>query len=410
MAKVEAIDYGDRRVYPVSAFNAAWRRGSHGCRRCGSRARSGSFAARSAGRASSSRSTIAGADSCLAAADAARAVRRAPTRAARAANACTSTAARSCARRDGRVAAEGAVDRALRARRSPGGARAAQAEARGGGPVRAPSASGRSPRLPRRIGLVTGNDAAAKRDVITAVTARFPPARDCSSPRRFVQGPAQPAAVVDALRAICAEPEVDVVILARGGGSFEDLLPFSDERVVRAVAACPVPVVTPPSATSRTRRSATSPRTFAHRRRRRPRGSSSRTRPSCVARSSGLAQASDAASARSVERHRERLGSPGRATPATRRPCWSSAAVASDRLAAEAAGTVAARHARARATRSCAAKGRSIQAASPLVRPMTGRRRLAEGGSRRRSTRSSRDRRRPPTAVATGSPTTRSRP
>jgi exodeoxyribonuclease VII large subunit len=50
--------------------------------------------------------------------------------------------------------------------------------------------------------------------------------------------------MVEALAAICAEPEVDVVVLARGGGGFEDLLPFSDERLVRAVAACPVPVVT----------------------------------------------------------------------------------------------------------------------------------------------------------------------
>ena len=98
------------------------------------------------------------------------------------------------------------------------------------------------PRIPRRIGLVTGNDAAAKRDVIAAVQSRFPPSRIVVA-ETFVQGPRAAAAVAEALRAICAEPEVDVVVLARGGGSFEDLLPFSDERVVRAVAGCPVPVV-----------------------------------------------------------------------------------------------------------------------------------------------------------------------
>jgi exodeoxyribonuclease VII large subunit len=49
--------------------------------------------------------------------------------------------------------------------------------------------------------------------------------------------------MVDALRRLCEAPGVDVIVLARGGGSFEDLLPFSDERVVRAVALCPVPVV-----------------------------------------------------------------------------------------------------------------------------------------------------------------------
>jgi exodeoxyribonuclease VII large subunit len=96
--------------------------------------------------------------------------------------------------------------------------------------------------LPRRIGLVTGNDAAAKRDVITAVQARFPPARMVVA-ETFVQGPRAAPAVVEALKAICAEPEVEVIVLARGGGSFEDLLPFSDERLVRAVAACPIPVV-----------------------------------------------------------------------------------------------------------------------------------------------------------------------
>jgi exodeoxyribonuclease VII large subunit len=99
------------------------------------------------------------------------------------------------------------------------------------------------PRLPRRIGLVTGSDAAAKRDVLSTIQARFPPARVLVA-ETPVQGPRAAAAMVEALRAICEAPEVDVVILARGGGSFQDLLPFSDERLVRAVAACPVPVVT----------------------------------------------------------------------------------------------------------------------------------------------------------------------
>jgi len=98
------------------------------------------------------------------------------------------------------------------------------------------------PLLPRRIGLLTGNEAAAKRDFITAVTARFPAARIVVS-QAYVQGPQAPAAIVAALGRLAAEPEVDVLVLARGGGSFEDLLPFSDERVVRAVSASPVPVV-----------------------------------------------------------------------------------------------------------------------------------------------------------------------
>lgn len=98
------------------------------------------------------------------------------------------------------------------------------------------------PRLPRRVGLVTGNDAAAKKDVLTAITARFPPARLLVA-ETYVQGPRAAPAIADALRAISEAPEIDVVVLARGGGSFEDLLPFSDERLVRAIAACPVPVV-----------------------------------------------------------------------------------------------------------------------------------------------------------------------
>ena len=99
------------------------------------------------------------------------------------------------------------------------------------------------PRLPRRIGLVTGNDAAAKRDVLTAIQTRFPPARVLVA-ETYVQGPRAAQAMVEALRSICEAPEIDVVILTRGGGGFEDLLPFSDERLVRAVADCSVPIVT----------------------------------------------------------------------------------------------------------------------------------------------------------------------
>jgi len=97
------------------------------------------------------------------------------------------------------------------------------------------------PLLPARIGLVTGNDAAAKRDVLTAITTRFPPANVLVA-ETYVQGPRAAGAVVEALAALCREG-VDVVVVARGGGSFEDLLPFSDERLVRAIADSPVPVV-----------------------------------------------------------------------------------------------------------------------------------------------------------------------
>ena len=98
------------------------------------------------------------------------------------------------------------------------------------------------PLLPRRIGLVTGNDAAAKRDVITAITTRFPPARVLVA-ETYVQGPRAAGAIVETLARLCREPDVEVIVVARGGGSFEDLLPFSDERLVRAIATCPVPVV-----------------------------------------------------------------------------------------------------------------------------------------------------------------------
>ena len=98
------------------------------------------------------------------------------------------------------------------------------------------------PFLPRRIGVVTGNDAAAKRDVVTTIRSRFRPASVLVA-ETYVQGPRAAAEIVAAIGALCEYPDVDVVVLTRGGGSFEDLLPFSDERVVRAVAECPVPVV-----------------------------------------------------------------------------------------------------------------------------------------------------------------------
>lgn len=105
----------------------------------------------------------------------------------------------------------------------------------------APDRKRRPPAFPRLIGLVTGNDAAAKRDVIATVTARFPPARLLVA-ETLVQGPRAPLAIRRALERLCAAG-TDVIILARGGGSFDDLLPFSDERLVRAIAACPVPIV-----------------------------------------------------------------------------------------------------------------------------------------------------------------------
>jgi exodeoxyribonuclease VII large subunit len=98
------------------------------------------------------------------------------------------------------------------------------------------------PRFPRAVGLLTGADAAARGDVIAAITTRYPAVRLVVAETR-VQGPYAVGAITSTLARLAACDGVDVVILARGGGSFEDLLPYSDERVVRAVAASPVPVV-----------------------------------------------------------------------------------------------------------------------------------------------------------------------
>jgi exodeoxyribonuclease VII large subunit len=98
------------------------------------------------------------------------------------------------------------------------------------------------PILPRRIGVVTSLDGAAVRDILRVLTARYPTARVVIRPAR-VQGEDAPADLVRALSAIARVPELDVVIIGRGGGSAEDLWAFNDERLARAIAACPVPVI-----------------------------------------------------------------------------------------------------------------------------------------------------------------------
>jgi exodeoxyribonuclease VII large subunit len=98
------------------------------------------------------------------------------------------------------------------------------------------------PAFPRAVGIVTGADAAARGDLVTGIRTRFPPARIVVAETR-VQGTGAAPAIAASLRAVARHDDVDVIVVTRGGGSFEDLLPFSDERVVRAFAACPVPIV-----------------------------------------------------------------------------------------------------------------------------------------------------------------------
>ncbi len=96
------------------------------------------------------------------------------------------------------------------------------------------------PTYPHRIGLVTSERGAVLHDVVTILRRRFPLADIVLSPA-LVQGDEAPASLRAALAAV--EDRVDVVILARGGGSLEDLWCFNDEGLARAIAACPVPVV-----------------------------------------------------------------------------------------------------------------------------------------------------------------------
>ena len=98
------------------------------------------------------------------------------------------------------------------------------------------------PFLPATVGLICGRDSAAERDVQRNAAARWPAVR-FRVEEVAVQGPYAVTEVTEALRRLDADRDVQVIVIARGGGSIEDLLPFSDETLIRAVAACQTPVV-----------------------------------------------------------------------------------------------------------------------------------------------------------------------
>ncbi|MCK0173000.1 MULTISPECIES: exodeoxyribonuclease VII large subunit [Mycobacteriaceae] len=98
------------------------------------------------------------------------------------------------------------------------------------------------PFLPRTVGLITGRASAAEHDVVTVATNRWPAVRFAVR-NTVVQGPNAVPQIVEALRGLDRDDDVDVIVLARGGGSVEDLLPFSDETLCREIAACTTPVV-----------------------------------------------------------------------------------------------------------------------------------------------------------------------
>ncbi|BCB85190.1 exodeoxyribonuclease VII large subunit [Phytohabitans suffuscus] len=100
----------------------------------------------------------------------------------------------------------------------------------------------RPPFLPSRIGLITGRSSAAERDVLTNARRRWP-AVEFRVVNVAVQGPTAVPQMIDALKVLDGDETIDVIIIARGGGSVEDLLPFSDEALCRAVFDCRTPVV-----------------------------------------------------------------------------------------------------------------------------------------------------------------------
>lgn len=98
------------------------------------------------------------------------------------------------------------------------------------------------PYLPKKVGLITGKGSAAERDVVTVAQGRWP-AVHFEIINTPVQGPTTVPAVVEALAQLDRDPDVEVIIIARGGGSVEDLLPFSEEALQRAVSAARTPVI-----------------------------------------------------------------------------------------------------------------------------------------------------------------------
>ncbi|HXG90069.1 MAG TPA: exodeoxyribonuclease VII large subunit [Vicinamibacterales bacterium] len=98
------------------------------------------------------------------------------------------------------------------------------------------------PALPRRIGIVTSIDGAALRDIVRVLRRRYPNAHLVIAPSR-VQGEDAAGEIVRALRQVARIEDVDVIIVGRGGGSLEDLWAFNEEKVARAIAASPVPVI-----------------------------------------------------------------------------------------------------------------------------------------------------------------------
>lgn len=105
-----------------------------------------------------------------------------------------------------------------------------------------PSRKRRLPFLPHRIGLITGKASDAEKDVLRNAELRWPQVA-FRVINTAVQGEQCVPQVIAALAELDADPEVDVIVIARGGGDFQDLLAFSDERLLRAVAAAQTPVV-----------------------------------------------------------------------------------------------------------------------------------------------------------------------